>query len=154
MLIENAPVGEHLFTNSDKVNNGNSYIRIEDLELDWNRERLGSGYTIPAGPTSSGLMLANTQFAWINRVFSKNGGLHCFDITSPEYNRTSGQNSPTYYQPKDAQIYGLIVVLLLEQVMITSLLISASIFILIIAIPPHLLEMYMKKVRLTAITLK
>jgi len=100
LLIENAPVGEHLFTNSDKVNNGNSYIRIEDLELDWNRERLGSGYTIPAGPTSSGLMLANTQFAWINRVFSKNGGLHCFDITSPEYNRTSGQNSPAYYQPK------------------------------------------------------
>lgn len=99
LLIEDAPVGEHLFTNSDKTN-GNSYIRIEDLELDWNRERLGTGYTIPQGPTSSGLMLANTQFAWINRVFSKNGGLHCFDITSPEYNRTSGQNSDTYYQPK------------------------------------------------------
>ncbi|MEM5009228.1 peptidase G2 autoproteolytic cleavage domain-containing protein [Niallia taxi] len=98
-LIESAPVNEFLFTNSDWVN-GNSYIRVADLQLDWNRARLGSTYEIPAGPTSSGLMFANTQYAWVNRVFSKDAGLHGFDITSPEYNRTSGQSSPTYYQPK------------------------------------------------------
>jgi len=98
-LIESAPVGEFLFTNAD-WNNGNSYIRVEDLQLDWNRSRLGSTYEIPAGPTSSGLMFANTQYAWVNRVFSKDAGLHGFDITSPEYNRTGGQSSPIYYQPK------------------------------------------------------
>ena len=98
-LIESAPVEEFLATNSDWVN-GNTHIRIEDLTLDWNRGRLVNPYQIPAGPTSSGLMFANTEMAWINRVYSKDAGLHCFDITSPEYNRTTGQSSPTYYQPK------------------------------------------------------
>ncbi len=85
-LADGAPKKEKLITNQNYVK-GNQCLKISDLTLDWNVERLSKNENTSAGGTSSsGITLAHVQFACIQRVKIINPGLHGVDITSIRYN--------------------------------------------------------------------
>ncbi|AEB22942.1 MULTISPECIES: peptidase G2 autoproteolytic cleavage domain-containing protein [Bacillus amyloliquefaciens group] len=97
-LLDETPVGRSVLTNSDYTN-GNENIYVGHLTLDWNKDTRPAGWKIPKGPTSSCLLFANVDYSFVEHVFAKNGGLHGFDSTSPNYNRHGEMDDPTYYQP-------------------------------------------------------
>ncbi|KAA6476151.1 peptidase G2 autoproteolytic cleavage domain-containing protein [Bacillus swezeyi] len=97
-LLDSIPVENSVLTNSDWTN-GNENIYIGHLTLDWNKDTRPAGWKIPKGPTSSCLLFANVHYSFVEHVFAKNGGLHGFDSTSPNYNRHGEQDDSTYYQP-------------------------------------------------------
>lgn len=101
-LLDDTPVENSVLTNNDWIN-GNENIYIAHLTLDWNKDTRPEGWVIPAGPTSSCLLFANVKDSFVEHVYAKDGGLHGFDITSPEYNRESGVNDPEYYQPNGSE---------------------------------------------------
>ncbi|MGE7367268.1 glycosyl hydrolase family 28-related protein, partial [Desemzia incerta] len=85
-LADGAPKKEKLITNQNYIK-GNQCLKISDLTLDWNVERLSKNEKTSAGGTSSsGITLAHVQFACIQRVKIINPGLHGVDITSIRYN--------------------------------------------------------------------
>lgn len=85
-LVDEAPKKERLLTNQHYVK-GNQCIRISDMALNWNVERLDEKEKTSAGGTSSsGITLAHVQFACIQNVKIINPGLHGVDITSIRYN--------------------------------------------------------------------
>ncbi|MEC1437213.1 peptidase G2 autoproteolytic cleavage domain-containing protein [Bacillus sonorensis] len=88
----------HVITNKDYTN-GNSYIQIENLLVDWNLNKKNN--KIGSGPNASCVNITNSQFVWINKVHAKDAGLHGFDITSPKYNSSS--DGAEYYQPKGSK---------------------------------------------------
>ncbi|WP_307893955.1 peptidase G2 autoproteolytic cleavage domain-containing protein [Bacillus swezeyi] len=97
-LLDSIPVENSVLTNSDWTN-GNENIYVGHLTLDWNKDTRPAGWKIPKGPTSSCLLFANVHYSFVEHVFAKNGGLHGFDSTSPNYNRHGEHDDPTYYQP-------------------------------------------------------
>ncbi|TYS38096.1 hypothetical protein FZC77_00365 [Bacillus swezeyi] len=88
----------HVITNKDYTN-GNSYIVIEDLLVDWNLNKKNN--KIGSGPNASCVNITNSQFVWVKNVHAKDAGLHGFDVTSPKYNSSS--DGAEYYQPKGSK---------------------------------------------------
>lgn len=85
-LHNSAPKGTRLITNTNHWK-GNHHIHVQGLSLDWNVERLGeAAKTSTWGNHSSCLTFANVTFGWIKEVEGINPGLHCFDISSTQYN--------------------------------------------------------------------
>jgi hypothetical protein len=81
-----APKGTRLITNANH-RKGNHHLKVQNLSLDWNVERLGNtAKTSTGGNHSSCLTFANVTYGWINDVEAINPGLHCFDISSTRYN--------------------------------------------------------------------
>lgn len=81
-----APKKQRLVTNAHYIR-GNHHISVENLELDWNIERLGKEEKSSAGLNySSCLTYAHVTYGWVKNVAAYNPGLHCFDISSPTYN--------------------------------------------------------------------
>lgn len=63
---------------------GNENIHIYDLQLDWD---FGNSYSTCAGsPGGSCLLFANCKNSSATRVYAKNPGMHCFDISNDIYN--------------------------------------------------------------------
>lgn len=86
LLADEAPKKERLITNQNYWK-GNHHIQIAHLTLDWNVDRLSKEERTSAGGTaSSGITLANVQFAQIKKVKIIDPGLHGVDITSIRYN--------------------------------------------------------------------
>ncbi|WML38321.1 glycosyl hydrolase family 28-related protein [Neobacillus sp. OS1-2] len=85
-LHNQAPKGKRLLTNANHWR-GNHHIFVERMSLDWNVERLGEvTKTSTWGNHSSCLTFANVTYGWIKDVEGINPGLHCFDISSTQYN--------------------------------------------------------------------
>ena len=85
-LHDEAPKRQRLVTNANYLK-GNHHISVENLELDWNIERLGNAEKTSAGLNySSCLTFAHVTYGWVKGVAAINPGLHCFDISSPLYN--------------------------------------------------------------------
>ncbi|MEH7108507.1 glycosyl hydrolase family 28-related protein [Bacillus sp. JJ1764] len=85
-LHEDAAKSQRLVTNAHHWK-GNHHIFIHSLSLDWNVERLGNvKKTSTFGNHSSCLTFANVTYGWVKDVEAINPGLHCFDISSTQYN--------------------------------------------------------------------
>lgn len=93
-LNDNADASTILLTNRDHEE-GNQYISIEGITLDWNSKRQGGVLRATGGINSSCLTLANVHFGWIEDVEAKNAGLHGIDITAPHYD-ISEKEQPDY----------------------------------------------------------
>lgn len=85
-LHDDAPISARLVTNANYWL-GNHHIAIEAMSLDWNVERLKNvEKTSSGGNHSSCLTFAHVTFGWVKNVEAMNPGLHCFDVTSTQYN--------------------------------------------------------------------
>jgi hypothetical protein len=85
-LHDDAPISVRLVTNANYWL-GNHHIAIEAMSLDWNVERLKNvEKTSSGGNHSSCLTFAHVTFGWVKNVEAMNPGLHCFDVTSMQYN--------------------------------------------------------------------
>lgn len=72
-----------VITNSDH-SKGNENIHLFDMQLDWN---FGNSYSTCAGsPGGSCLLFANCKNSSATRIYAKNPGMHCFDISNDIYN--------------------------------------------------------------------
>lgn len=86
VLADEASKKERLVTNRNPFK-GNHHIKVAHLTLDWNVERLSQDERTSAGGTaSSGITLANVQFALVQQVTVLNPGLHGVDVTAVRYN--------------------------------------------------------------------
>ncbi|MFZ7943029.1 glycosyl hydrolase family 28-related protein [Neobacillus sp. 19] len=85
-LHDQAPKGSRIITNAHHWS-GNHHLLVEGMSLDWNVERLGNkAKTSTWGNHSSCLTYANVTYGWVKNVEGINPGLHCFDISSTQYN--------------------------------------------------------------------
>jgi hypothetical protein len=85
-LHDQAPKGTRLITNENHWR-GNHHLFVQGLSLDWNVGRLGDAKkTCTWGNHSSCLTFAFVTFGWVKDVEGINPGLHCFDISSTQYN--------------------------------------------------------------------
>jgi len=85
-LHDIAPKGARLITNANHWK-GNHHLIVQGMTLDWNVERLGDvKKTSTWGNHSSCLTYANVTYCWVKDVEGVNPGLHCFDISSTQYN--------------------------------------------------------------------
>ncbi|MBT2661347.1 glycoside hydrolase family 55 protein [Bacillus sp. ISL-45] len=85
-LHDSAPKSRRLITNRNH-RTGNRNLYVKGLTLDWNVERLGKvEKTSTWGNHSSCLLYANVKYGWVKDVEGVNPGLHCFDVSSPQYN--------------------------------------------------------------------
>ncbi|KYD05271.1 peptidase G2 autoproteolytic cleavage domain-containing protein [Bacillus atrophaeus] len=87
-----------VITNSD-YSNGNEYISIEDLDLDWNRSKADN--KISNGTNANCIGIVNSKFVRIKNVNARNAGVHGFDVSSPIWNSSS--DGADYYQPKGSK---------------------------------------------------
>ncbi|AWD88055.1 MULTISPECIES: peptidase G2 autoproteolytic cleavage domain-containing protein [Bacillus] len=87
-----------VLTNSDYTN-GNEYILIEDLDLDWNLDKKDN--TITNGTNANCVGIVNSKFVRVRNVNARNPGLHGFDVSSPIWNTSS--DGADYYQPKGSR---------------------------------------------------
>lgn len=86
ILHNDAPKKARLITNKQHVS-GNHHISIEGMSLDWNVKRLNSNEKTASGGTySSGITLAQVEYAVIRNVKIIDAGLHGIDVTSTLYN--------------------------------------------------------------------
>lgn len=84
-LHHHAPKWSRIITNTHH-RKGNHHIKVADLTLDWNVERLNHKSRTSSGNNlSSCLTYANVTYGWIKRVEALNPGLHCFDVSSTFY---------------------------------------------------------------------
>ncbi|EKN66185.1 hypothetical protein BABA_17292 [Neobacillus bataviensis LMG 21833] len=85
-LHDQASKGTRLITNANHWR-GNHHIFVQGMSLDWNVERIGiAAKTSTWGNHSSCLTYANVTYGWVKDVEGINPGLHCFDISSTQYN--------------------------------------------------------------------
>lgn len=89
-LHEDVDASEWVITNADH-DNGNQYICVEGMSLDWNAARQG-GLVATGDIHSSCLTYAHVTYGWIKDVEGINPALHCFDITSPAYDYSGDGN--------------------------------------------------------------
>ncbi|MCY8466854.1 peptidase G2 autoproteolytic cleavage domain-containing protein [Bacillus atrophaeus] len=87
-----------VITNND-YSNGNEYISIEDLDLDWNRSKADN--KISNGTNANCIGIVNSKFVRIKDVNARNAGVHGFDVSSPIWNSSS--DGADYYQPKGSK---------------------------------------------------
>ncbi|MCY8856527.1 peptidase G2 autoproteolytic cleavage domain-containing protein [Bacillus atrophaeus] len=87
-----------VITNND-YSNGNEYISIEDLDLDWNRSKADN--KISNGTNANCVGIVNSKFVRIKNVNARNAGVHGFDVSSPIWNSSS--DGADYYQPKGSK---------------------------------------------------
>ncbi|MCL6573207.1 MAG: glycoside hydrolase family 55 protein, partial [Bacillus sp. (in: Bacteria)] len=85
-LHDQAAKGTVLITNANHWR-GNHHLLVQGLSLDWNVDRLGDvTKTSTWGNHSSCLTYAFVTYGWVKDVEGINPGLHCFDISSTQYN--------------------------------------------------------------------
>lgn len=68
-----------VLTNSDYTN-GNEFILIEYLDLDWNLDK--NDNTISNGTNANCVGIVNSKFVRVNNVNARNPGVHGFDVSS------------------------------------------------------------------------
>jgi hypothetical protein len=91
-LHPSAPKSRRLITNMH-YRRGNHHILVQNLSLDWNVERLNHNENSSTGSNrSSCLTFANVKYGWVRNTEAINPGLHCFDITSVQYNYSGDGN--------------------------------------------------------------
>lgn len=96
-LTDDAPLNANLITNANH-STGDRNIHIEDLFLDWNRERPGGDKPLLTGnPDGCNIIFINTQYVWINGVKAVNAARHNFDVSASIYHK-AGDN-PEVYEP-------------------------------------------------------
>ncbi|PGX31027.1 peptidase G2 [Bacillus anthracis] len=79
-LKSDAPPGEFVISNDD-IDGGNKYLYVSDLTIDGSAKRDSGIEQPPGGSRGSGLSLHACQFAWVERVETKNTVLHGIDVT-------------------------------------------------------------------------
>jgi hypothetical protein len=85
-LHDHASKGTRIITNTNHWR-GNHHLFVQGLSLDWNVDRLGDvKKTCTWGNHSSCLTYAFVTYGWVKDVEGINPGLHCFDISSTQYN--------------------------------------------------------------------
>ncbi|MED4848181.1 peptidase G2 autoproteolytic cleavage domain-containing protein [Bacillus atrophaeus] len=87
-----------VLTNSDYTN-GNEYILIEDLDLDWNLDKKDN--TITNGTNANCVGIVNSKFVRVRNVNARNPGVHGFDVSSPVWN--SSIDGAEHYQPNGSK---------------------------------------------------
>ncbi|ATC49456.1 hypothetical protein CLI97_00119 [Bacillus velezensis] len=87
-----------VLTNSDYTN-GNEYILIEDLDLDWNLDKKDN--TITNGTNANCVGIVNSKFVRVRNVNARNPGVHGFDVSSPVWNSSS--DGADHYQPNGSK---------------------------------------------------
>lgn len=87
-----------VLTNSDYTN-GNEYILIEDLDLDWNLDKKDN--TITNGTNANCVGIVNSKFVRVKNVNARNPGVHGFDVSSPVWNSSS--DGAEHYQPNGSK---------------------------------------------------
>lgn len=84
-------------TIANRTAKGSTNIYMHDFTLDWNSSR---DVTVDSGGTRcSGINIANGSYVTLERIFSKNTGLHCFDVSQGTldypYNEDGSYFNPT-----------------------------------------------------------
>ncbi|MGV0166400.1 peptidase G2 autoproteolytic cleavage domain-containing protein [Bacillus velezensis] len=87
-----------VLTNSDYTN-GNEFILIEYLDLDWNLDK--NDNTITNGTNANCVGIVNSKFVRVNNVNARNPGVHGFDVSSPVWN--SSTDGAEHYQPNGSR---------------------------------------------------